>query len=174
VINIIERTGLRRLAGFIVAAPVAAAALTAGAAPATADDEPASATISGFLWQDLNGDGQQQDGEPGLPAANVVLAEVGADGVPSAVDSTSTSTTGRYEFSAVQGKRYYVAVIVENGSTVVTRANIGDDATDSDLTDKPTGAPTVVFGASDEFVLGAAGQHIDGGFAPAPETPAAR
>lgn len=60
-----------------------------------------SATLSGVVFQDLNGDGAQQAGEPGLPKVTVAAG---------ANREAVTDSAGRFYFGRVRGKQLQVAV----------------------------------------------------------------
>jgi hypothetical protein len=52
-------------------------------------------TIGNLVWDDLNGNGLQDDGEPGIQAATVMLS--GTDGLGNSVSqSTTTDAHGAY------------------------------------------------------------------------------
>lgn len=53
-----------------------------------------ASAIGGVVWDDIDGDGVQDPGEPGMPSATVRLL----DGASSLVGTTTTSGTGQYEF----------------------------------------------------------------------------
>jgi hypothetical protein len=57
-------------------------------------------TISGSVYFDSNGDGQRNDGEPGIAGVVIRLAGTDITGTPF-VQETRTSESGRYEFSGL-------------------------------------------------------------------------
>ena len=66
----------------------------------------AKAAIGDTVWNDLDGDGVQDAGEPGLPGLTVTLTEAGADGDPGTPDdvvigTTPTDTAGKYGFDGL-------------------------------------------------------------------------
>ncbi|MGB0930351.1 MAG: SdrD B-like domain-containing protein, partial [Chitinophagales bacterium] len=84
--------------------------------------------LGNFVWNDLNGDGQQDLGEPGVEGIFVHLYS--ADGVLLA--TTRTDENGFYIFEDLPAGDYYVVFdIPENYAT--TNSNAGDDALDSDV-----------------------------------------
>ncbi len=96
--------------------------------------------VSDFVWEDLNGDGQQ-GGEPPLGGIEVDLVDnAGApaldpDGLP--IPQTVTTGGGLYFFDEVPPGTYKVkfqiAPIAASGNTLYfTKQNVGADATDSD------------------------------------------
>ena len=83
--------------------------------------------IGDFVWEDINGDGRQDPGEPGIAGARVALLD--SQGNELAV--TSTDATGHYEFHAIPLGTYGVRFDPPTGY-LPSVANQGDDATDSD------------------------------------------
>ncbi len=73
-----------------------------------------SATLSGTVFNDPNGDGILQTGEPGLANLRVFL-DTNADGIwQSTEPSVLTSSTGAYSFSVAAGT-YHVGEVVQSG-----------------------------------------------------------
>ncbi|PDV97368.1 hypothetical protein A9Q02_18615, partial [Candidatus Chloroploca asiatica] len=94
------------------------------------------ASLGNFVWHDLNGNGLQDGGEPGLDGITVGLT--GVDGLGTAVVSTTTTATGYYTFTDLVPGTYTVTVTATDPYTF-TYANITDsevsgatDANDSD------------------------------------------
>ncbi|WP_168187214.1 SdrD B-like domain-containing protein [Salinibacterium sp. UTAS2018] len=71
-------------------------------------------SIGDFVWLDRNGDGKQDDTEPGIYGATVELAWLGADGElgggDDAVFTTTTDADGKYLFPNLLPGDYSVAV----------------------------------------------------------------
>ena len=85
--------------------------------------------IGDFVWEDLNGDGVQDSGEPGL--SNVVVRLLDVHGVE--VASTLTDANGMYLFSEHLPGAYVLDVAAPAGY-VPTRYQQGDDpALDNDI-----------------------------------------
>ena len=86
------------------------------------------AAIGDFVWHDLNGDGQQNVGEPGIPGVQVNLYR--GDG--SYVGTTNTDMNGYYLFDFLYPGDYYLEFITPSGfeGTFVDR---GNDEKDSDV-----------------------------------------
>ncbi|MCP5100862.1 MAG: hypothetical protein GY943_35370, partial [Chloroflexi bacterium] len=82
-------------------------------------------SIVGFVWQDLNADGIQDVGEPGMGNVTVNLFSPGADLIPGTGDdvglgSTTTFPTGDYIFSRLKTpESYFVEFIIPGGSGLV-------------------------------------------------------
>ena len=115
-------------------------------------NEPAN--LSNFVWDDLDGDGVQDGGEPGIPNATVNVYDPGGDGMPGGgddtlVDTTTTDASGLYSFPLPAGN-YFVEIVAPTGY-VISLQNIGSDTTDSDA-DPTTGqaeVTTLIIGEND-------------------------
>jgi SdrD B-like domain/PKD domain len=83
---------------------------------------PATAAIGNFVWNDVNRNGIQDAGEPGISGVTVTLS-TGA--------TTTTNATGFYSFTGLPTGTYSVTFTTPSGYTV-TPSNVGSDATDSD------------------------------------------
>jgi hypothetical protein len=112
-------------------------------------------TIGDRVWNDTNGNGIQDSGEPGIAGARVELYT--GDGVFAA--AATTDATGHYTFSAFAGASLYLQFITPTG-LIPTAANQGiNDNLDSDA-DRNTGTTPA-------FTVGAAGTgdvSFDAGF----------
>ena len=88
----------------------------------------ALAKIGNFVWEDVDGDGLQDAGEPGISGVAVTLFF--SNGTP-AGQTTMTDGTGLYQFCVDPGD-YYVSFGLPTGF-LFTTANAGvNDAIDSD------------------------------------------
>jgi hypothetical protein len=72
---------------------------------------PCTAAIGDFVWKDLDGDGIQDPGEPGIPGVTVTLDTAG--GV--LVATTTTDASGGYLFGGLCSGSYVVQVTVPPG-----------------------------------------------------------
>jgi Ca2+-binding RTX toxin-like protein/protocatechuate 3,4-dioxygenase beta subunit len=108
------------------------------------------ATIGDFVFEDLDGDGQQDLGEPGVTGATVRL--LNSDGTPVAgVATVTTGADGAYSFTGLAPGDYRVEV-TRTGFTP-TQRDQGADATDSDIgSDGRTGVVNLVSGEVDNSV----------------------
>jgi len=88
-------------------------------------------TIGDFVWNDLDGDGIQDPGEPGIEDVTVTLYT--CDG--QFVESTQTNSQGIYEFDNLTPGCYYFEVGQPEGFEIAPADQGGDDALDSDLTE---------------------------------------
>jgi uncharacterized repeat protein (TIGR01451 family) len=84
-----------------------------------------------FVWHDLNGNGQQNANEPGIPAVSVTLTGSTTDNQPVSL-ATITDNTGKYSFGNIQPGAYKLR-FGPTGSYVATAKDTGSDATDSDV-----------------------------------------
>jgi hypothetical protein len=122
-----------------------------GFAPPPGVETPQEAGVIGdFVWQDLDQNGQQDFGEPGIEGVTVTLSNGSGP-----VATATTDGNGFYEFGPLASDTYTVSVTTPAGHTP-TLANVGPDTSDSD-------------GASANVTLAANGQDltIDFGFVPA-------
>ena len=103
------------------------------------------ANLSGRAWNDLNRNGQQDVGEPGMP--NVAVSLFDSNGT--LLRGTTTDVTSRYDFLNLEPGSYQVRFVapVNFGFTA---ANVGPDATDSDA-DAVTGMTALIALAPGEF-----------------------
>ena len=97
-------------------------------APTASPTAVPAARISDRVWNDVNGNGVQDAGEPGLAGVSVTLKACDSGVV---FGTTVSDLNGMYEFDAPPGC-YVVAFGVPPGMSA-TLANIGSDYTDSDI-----------------------------------------
>ncbi|MDB6034773.1 MAG: hypothetical protein JWM16_5111 [Verrucomicrobiales bacterium] len=86
--------------------------------------------LGDFVWQDLNGNGFQDPGEPGVPNVEVRLTDCSAKAPSLAV--IHTDNNGFYMFTNLLPGNYRVKVVLPTGF-VFTTPNAGDDNVDSDF-----------------------------------------
>ena len=108
-------------------------------------------SLGDLVWDDTNGNGQQDAGEPGIPGVSVSLVGIGG----SVLATTTTDANGHYQFRDLLLGTYSVRFGTPAGY-LPTLANNGADATDSDSVDGVAG-PVVVSTTS-------ANPTIDAGF----------
>ena len=105
---------------------------------------PLKAKLGDFVWEDVNGNGQQDTGEAGIAGVTVQLL----NSANTVVQTTTTDANGKYGFTVDAGT-YSVNVVTPNGYTITTRDQ-GADATDSDISAAGrTGTYTVAGGGVD-------------------------
>lgn len=106
-----------------------------------------TASVGDFVWNDLNKNGIQEEGEPGVPGITVTLF----DTTNTVVATTITDAFGKYIFNNVaidispvfyRSNYYIVFTIPSNYSTTIQ--NTGDDNTDSDINPSGTTAKFIL------------------------------
>ncbi|WP_291793491.1 SdrD B-like domain-containing protein, partial [Brevibacterium sp.] len=127
---------------------------------------PENGRIGDRVWSDTNGDGIQDEGEPGI--ADVVIELLDADGNP-VLDAdgnpitTTTDTDGNYVFEDLPYGEYKVRVSAPEGM-VPTTSGAGDDrAADSDIDANGESGVVSIDSANPE------NSDTDAGFVLAPE-----
>ena len=100
-------------------------------------------SIGDFVWEDSNGNGQQDTAEPGIAGATVQLL----DGSGAVVGTATTSAGGAYLFTNLSPGTYSVRFLTPAGY-VPTVSNTGNDNSDSDPVGGVTSAITLASGGS--------------------------
>ncbi|GEM_PF-2999900 len=93
-------------------------------------------SIGDFVWEDLNQNGIQDDGEPGIEGVTVHLhPRVAGNFWPIPVQTTTTDADGSYLFENLEPGAYHVIVEEPPGTSfIATQRGVGsDDALDSDI-----------------------------------------
>jgi protocatechuate 3,4-dioxygenase beta subunit len=101
-------------------------------------NQPLLAALGDFAWKDLNENGRQDAGEPGISGVAVELQDCSGNVLRTAV----TDGAGKYLFANLTPGNYRVQFILPTGY-VFTSSNVGDDASDSDA-DPATGVTACV------------------------------
>ncbi len=114
------------------------------------------ASLGDFVWSDLNGNGVQDPGEPGIAGAMVRL-DPNTPSDPSDDVVKTTDANGAYLFPNLQAGAYRVVFTTPSGFVTSPSNQGGDDAKDSD----PVGG--VVF---EVLTAGENNLTIDAGFVP--------
>ena len=83
------------------------------------------ATFSGEVFNDLNGNGILDNGEPGIPAWTVNLLNSSS----TVVAATTTDSSGDYSFTAVGPGSYTIVEVQQSGYTSTTATTIAVTAT---------------------------------------------
>lgn len=103
----------------------------------TATPTPVLGSIADRVWDDLNRNGLQDSGEPGISGVRVELW-VDSDNNGShdtLVTSTTTNSSGNYSFTGLNTSKRYVVKFSLPTCNVFTTPNVGsNDAIDSDVT----------------------------------------
>ena len=111
---------------------------------------PTPINIGNFVWHDLDGDGVQDTGEPGVAGVTVELWNADKTDM---ITTTTTNANGLYTLVAPLAGDYRVRVIPPSGSSF-TLKDVGVDTTDSDI--NPSGADvgfTDVFNIASNVIL---------------------
>lgn len=110
------------------------------------------ATVGDFVFLDLDGDGVQDSGEPGIAGVSVELFDAGG----TSLGTTTTDANGAYSFDVTGGEDYSIVVTPPPGGTFTAQGVGGDDTADSDVdAGGSTGTITPAVGANPQ--LGDAG-----------------
>ncbi|MBX7240394.1 MAG: carboxypeptidase regulatory-like domain-containing protein [Bacteroidia bacterium] len=122
--------------------------IDAGIVPAAAG----TASVGDYIWNDLNQNGIQEVGEPGLSGITVTLYDV--SGTP--VSSVVTNELGYYMFTNLPAGIYSIGVSIPSGYSTSPVYGGSDDNKDSDI------SPS---GVTEQFLLtsGEVNTSIDGG-----------
>jgi protocatechuate 3,4-dioxygenase beta subunit len=107
------------------------------------------ARVGNLVWNDLNGDGIFNGGEPPLAGIDVELIDQSTSTV---VDSTITDTRGVYQFTNVAPGTYSIRIIAPQDWTFTLQDQGGKEGKDSDADANGVIAP---------FILGSSAFDID-------------
>ena len=80
---------------------------------------PTGGRIYGIVFEDVNGNGEQDAGESGIPDITLKLETTTGE----LVAQTQTDSTGRYAFSSLSPQTYYLQVVVPSGWTPTTNTS---------------------------------------------------
>jgi hypothetical protein len=108
------------------------------------------ASLGDFVWEDLNADGDQDVGEPGIPGVTVELS--GTDGLSQSVSlSTTTDATGVYSFTDLVPGIYELTFSTPAGYVPTGQDQAGDTLdSDADITTGRTITTTLVSNEDDD------------------------
>ena len=98
-------------------------------------------SIGDFVFNDFDGDGVQDGGEPGIPDVQVLLY----DAFDNLIAVTETDGSGMYEFIDIATGDYYIVFNNDNDNLAQTLSDVGNDALDSDITGENGPGSTSVF-----------------------------
>ncbi|MCP5240236.1 MAG: carboxypeptidase regulatory-like domain-containing protein [Zoogloeaceae bacterium] len=114
--------------------------------------EPVLASLGDRVWVDSNANGVQDAGEVGKAGVTVELYTCVGDMPDTLVATQVTDAGGNYNFAGLTPGEYIVKFIAADGS-VLSTANVGDDAFDSDAgADGLTGCYTLSAGQTETSV----------------------
>ena len=91
--------------------------------------DPHGSSISDFVWHDLDRDGVQDSGEPGVDGVRVKLLDASS---LQAIADTSTTGGGKYGFDGLAAGRYIVEFAAADAFRFSPQDQGGDDSLDSD------------------------------------------
>ena len=133
------------------------------------DTTPNPASLGDFVFNDLDQDGVQDDGEPGLAGLEVMLLNPGDNNACEDGDSelatTTTDEDGRYTFNDLTPGQPYCVMFNLPDNFVFSPANQGDDDSDDSDANPENGKSQIV-----TLSPGENNDTVDaGGYKPAPE-----
>ena len=105
------------------------------------------ASIGDLVWDDLDGDGVQGPGEPGIAGVTVRLF----NGAGNQVGSTVTDADGEFTFGGLTPGVYHIEVDIPDGFVATLRDQGSDDNEDSDVDDDGVMAPTTLAPDEDDL-----------------------
>lgn len=119
---------------------------------------PQLGSIGDRVWNDFNGNGVQEAGEPGVANVSVILRDCAGN----TVRTTTTNASGIYSFANLPAGCYVVRFAdIDANAFAFSPANLGgNDNLDSDVTSQDSVTPGIINGNTDPINLGA-GQNID-------------
>ncbi|MBC8162579.1 MAG: hypothetical protein H7Z42_15315 [Roseiflexaceae bacterium] len=97
--------------------------------PPTPTRTPTPITLGNFVWHDLNGDGVQQTGEPGVAGVSVQLWNSAKTQL---LGAATTSDSGSYTLIAPIAGDYRIRVLLPSGASFAPK-NQASDTLDSDV-----------------------------------------
>lgn len=94
------------------------------------------ASVGDYVWEDVNGNGIQDSGEPGIGGVTVNLHYAGPNGAFGDGDDTTATTTtnssGEYTFTNLPPGNYKVEFVTPTGYVITFQDQGSDDTVDSD------------------------------------------
>jgi hypothetical protein len=109
-----------------------------GGIATAAPTAPELASIGDLVWEDINQDGIQDAGEPGVPGVTVTLY----DGASNIVATSTTDASGLYSFMDLTEGDYYLGFMPPYGYYITLQDQGADDTVDSDA--NPTTGLTIL------------------------------
>jgi hypothetical protein len=114
-----------------------------------------SVSIGDFVWKDLNGNGIQDAGEPGIQ--NVTVQLLGSDGT-TVLSTTTTNAAGNYSFTNLAPGTYTVKFTAPSGYTFTTKNASGSTTANDSNASTSTGKTDTI-----TLAAGATNNTIDAG-----------
>ena len=122
------------------------------------------ASLGDFVWEDKNANGQQNLNEPAIAGVIVSLLDAAGnqavDYLGNLVPSTTTNTSGFYEFTNLKPGIEYIVKFTTPQNYIPTRANEGLDASDSDASTTTGMAPSVILSSGENNTTIDAGYYL--------------
>jgi SdrD B-like domain/Secretion system C-terminal sorting domain len=115
-----------RTGAIVLAAGQSIITVDAGIKQATAP----KASVGDFVWNDLDGDGFQDPGEPGIPGVTVRLFNAATNTI---VATTTTDQFGNYHFGDLNPGSYFIVVTKPVGYDFTGKDLNSNDVKDSDV-----------------------------------------
>ena len=112
------------------------------------------ASLGDFVWDDLNGNGIQDGGEPGIPSVTVSLYDADTN----LLESILTDANGFYLFDYLIPGEYTLVFMRPSGYRFTLQDRGGDDALDSDADPATGGAISTVLVSGENDLTWDAGQ----------------
>ncbi len=107
---------------------------------------PTPVNFGNLVWNDLDGDGLQDAGEPGLAGVNVQLWSAAKNDL---IDSAISDANGHYSLTSAGPGNYRIRALLPVSGDQFTGKDAGDDLKDSDINASGTD-----FGFTDIYVIG--------------------
>jgi len=117
---------------------------------------PATVILGDLVWHDVDADGIQDAGEPGIPGITVSLNTQNG----TQVDSVVTDVHGYYSFGYFNTGEYYIECILPQGYHFSPKDRGADDAKDSDVNPSTGRTDIMVFNASQHDTSWDAGMYV--------------
>lgn len=116
------------------------------------------ASVGDFVWEDINGNGIQDSGEPGIAGILMKLFKVNTNGTVLYAETT-TNASGNYLFQNLPAGTYHIKIHLGGTNWQVTLPKVYSDFVDSDITH------TNGWNSTNNFLLlpGQHNPHIDAG-----------
>lgn len=108
---------------------------------------PTNASLGDFVWYDLDVDGIQDAGEPGVE--NVTVRLLDPNDSFAVLGTTTTNGSGAYGFSNLTPGDYVVEFVLPTGHAFTSNDQGGDDAKDSDANTTSGRTPTTTLAAGE-------------------------
>lgn len=108
-----------------------------------------ASSIGNYVWEDANGNGLQEMGEPGKSLVKIdLLSDTDGDGqIDDVIASTASDAAGFYQFTGLPAGTYVLQFVAPTGFKFTAAAAGGNADTDSDVNPGTGRSPVVVLAA---------------------------